>query len=356
MAEDRGGKDNVFFTINEKGELVRPSAYRHWIYVGTPVTPNDLNGGKAAFPEFHNVYIDPVSYEHWKEVGTWRDGTIIIKELVSVGKKSAVSGKGYFMGDFIGLEATIKSTKHFPDEPGNWAYFSFTNPDGPELKATGKPFETQSCNECHDQSARDDFVFTQYYPVLRAAKGFGKGAPEAVSTRGSQAAGVAPKTAAPVVNTDDKWQPTAETPASVDSEIPVNLEDLYSFLQSVEYRDFETQESAVHPSEGPHTRRDLPVRVFMNDKVASSLRAGNREHPIGSGIVKEMFSEEGELSGWAVSVKTQDQSDRGKGWFWYEVTSTTDPTQIVAAGNGVRGCYGCHDNGHDMVLSEFPLR
>jgi len=110
----------------KNGELKRPTDYREWIYVGTPVTPNDMNDGKAAFPELHNVYIDPKSWKHWKKKGEFRDGTIIIKELVSVGSKSAVSGNGYFMGDFIGLEATIKSKKDFPNEPGNWAYYSFT--------------------------------------------------------------------------------------------------------------------------------------------------------------------------------------------------------------------------------------
>ncbi len=48
------------FTITD-GELQRPTGYREWIYVGTPVTPNEMNNGKAAFPEHHNVYIDPKS-------------------------------------------------------------------------------------------------------------------------------------------------------------------------------------------------------------------------------------------------------------------------------------------------------
>ncbi|MEO2053099.1 MAG: cytochrome P460 family protein [Allomuricauda sp.] len=163
----------TYFKMNN-GELERPTGYRSWVYVGTPLTPNDMNNGKAAFPEFHNVYIDPTSYNHYKKTGEWREGTILIKELVSVGTKAAVSGNGYFMGDFIGLEATIKSKKYFPNEPGNWAYFSFTNPEGGDLAHTGKPFGTQMCNACHQASAKDDFVFTQHYPVLRAAKNIGE--------------------------------------------------------------------------------------------------------------------------------------------------------------------------------------
>ena len=54
------------------------------------------------------------------------------------------------MGEFAGLEITIKDSKRFADEPGN--------------------FPTGACNTCHQNSAADDFVFTQYYPVLRAAK------------------------------------------------------------------------------------------------------------------------------------------------------------------------------------------
>ncbi|MES9823360.1 MAG: cytochrome P460 family protein [Candidatus Thiodiazotropha endolucinida] len=162
---------DMAFEISDDGTLKQPRNYREWIYVGTPVTPNDMNDGKAPFPEFHAVYIDPKSFDHWKKTGKFRDGTILVKELVSVGSKQAVSGKGYFMGDFIGLEATIKSAKHFPNEPGNWAYFSFTDPQHGMLKPTANAFPTEACNACHQASAKTDWVFTQYYPVLRAADG-----------------------------------------------------------------------------------------------------------------------------------------------------------------------------------------
>ena len=133
-----------------------------------------MNDGKAAFPGHHNVYIDPGSWAHWKKTGEFRDGTILMKELVSVGAKAAVSGNGYFQGEFIGLEATIKSKNHFPNEPGNWAYFSFSTPDHKSLTSAAKAFPAASCNACHQASAGDDFLFTQYYPVLRAGKGTGE--------------------------------------------------------------------------------------------------------------------------------------------------------------------------------------
>ena len=121
--------------------------YRRWIYVGTPLTPNDMNEPEAAFPEFHNVYIHPDDYDYWAANGAWQDGTILVKELVLVGKKQHVSGNGYFMGDFTGLEVTIKDKKRFPDEPGNWAYFSFGH-EYP-LAETATAFPTAACNACH---------------------------------------------------------------------------------------------------------------------------------------------------------------------------------------------------------------
>jgi len=162
-----------FFTIKD-GQLQRPTGYREWIYVGAPVTPNDMNGGKAAFPEFHNVYIDPKSWAHWKKTGNFREGTILIKELVSVGSKAEASGKGYFMGNFLGLEATIKSKKRYPNEPGNWAYYSFSTKDHKSLSKTAAMLPTASCNGCHQASAAEDWVFTQSYPVLRAGKAKGE--------------------------------------------------------------------------------------------------------------------------------------------------------------------------------------
>ena len=158
------------YEFDEDGALKRLDAdnYRRWIYVGTPLTPNDMNEPEAAFPEFHNVYIHPDDYNYWQKNGEWQDGTILVKELVLVGKKQEVSGNGYFMGDFTGLEVTIKDKKKYPNEPGNWAYYSFGH-EYP-LADVAMPFPTAACNTCHEASAEDDFVFTQDYPILRAAK------------------------------------------------------------------------------------------------------------------------------------------------------------------------------------------
>jgi len=171
------GVNEARFTSD--GQVMIPEDWRQWVFVGTPLTPNALNDGKAPFPEFHNVYIEPSAYAHWQKTGEFANGTQIAKELVLIrqkdpdemnaeGSTGEVSGVGYFQGEFTGLELTVKDTNRFADEPGGWAYFSF----GHELPyaKTAAVFPAETCNACHEASAEDDWVFTQFYPVLRAEK------------------------------------------------------------------------------------------------------------------------------------------------------------------------------------------
>ncbi len=333
--DEERAKEGALYELGDDKVLQRPVGYREWPLAGVPLTPHDLNGGKASFPEFHNVYIDPESFAHLEKTGEFRDGTILIKELVSVGTKSASSGQGYFQGEFIGLEATIKSAKHFPDEPGNWAYYSFTAEGGGTPKPTAEPFPSSACNECHKTNAANDFVFTQYYPVLRAAMATAKGER---------------------LDADNQWQPTVARPEKV-GDIPLERVALHAWLRGKSYqKTFAAHESATHDGRGPHVSVGSPVKVHYNDVLAASLEAGNNEHPKGSVVVKEMFTGT-ELSGWAVMAKTGASSEGGKGWFWYETTSITDDGAVPAAGNGIPGCIGCHKiNAQDLILSGWPLK
>jgi len=153
------------------GELIpfSPDVYREWIWVGEPLTPNELNPPEANFPEFHDVYINPTAWREWKKSGTFPEGTVMIKELTSVGTTNAPSGNGYFQGEFTGLEHAVKDSKRFSAEAKGWGYFSFGHKYPLKKQAREKDFST--CAQCHVANAQSDMVFTQYYPVLRAAKG-----------------------------------------------------------------------------------------------------------------------------------------------------------------------------------------
>lgn len=87
------------------GDLILPKDFHRWVFVGSPLTPNALNNGKANFPEYHNVYIEPGSYAIYKKTGKFPEGTIFFKELQLTlqgeepdGSRTEASGRGFFGG------------------------------------------------------------------------------------------------------------------------------------------------------------------------------------------------------------------------------------------------------------------
>lgn len=62
------------------------------------------------------------------------------------------------MGDFAG-----KSAEHFARRAGQLGLLQLRPP-------RPAPCGGDACSACHEVNAADDFVFTQFYPVLRAAK------------------------------------------------------------------------------------------------------------------------------------------------------------------------------------------
>jgi len=155
---------------NDKGELLLPKNFREWIYIGSPLTPNGLNNGKAGFPEYHNVYIEPGSYAIYKKTGVFPEGTIIFKELQLTqtaqfpdGSRTEPSGRGYFPGAFNGADVTVKDTKRFPDTQG-WGFFNFNHSEPKAPTAKVKPKD--ECASCHIAGAKKDMVWTQFYRLL----------------------------------------------------------------------------------------------------------------------------------------------------------------------------------------------
>jgi hypothetical protein len=62
IADGQSSRPRYLPEYTADGDLILPKNFETWVYVGSPLTPNALNGGMANFPEFHNVYIEPGSY------------------------------------------------------------------------------------------------------------------------------------------------------------------------------------------------------------------------------------------------------------------------------------------------------
>lgn len=152
------------------GDLILPKGFHHWVFVGSPLTPNALNNGKANFPEFHNVYIEPGSYEIYKKTGVFPEGTILFKELQLTlpgqfpdGSRTEPSGRGFFGGPLNGADVTVKDSKRYA-ATGGWGYFNFHHFEPKAATAHVRPKE--ECSYCHEASAKKDEVWTQFYPLL----------------------------------------------------------------------------------------------------------------------------------------------------------------------------------------------
>jgi hypothetical protein len=155
------------------GKLKLPTGFRDWVFVGGPLTPNGLNGGKANFPEFHNVYVEARNLDAYKKTGNFPEGTLIVKELTLVlkptfpdGSRTEPSGRGFFNGAFNGIDATVKDTKRFAKTNG-WGFFTFGHHALP-YAASAVESSVSECAGCHMANvAKTDMTWVQFYPLLR---------------------------------------------------------------------------------------------------------------------------------------------------------------------------------------------
>jgi len=165
MVESQGAK------FNAKNETTIPKNFRIWPFVGAPLTPHGLNDGKAGFPEFHHVYVEPSAFKAYKKTGKFPEGTTIVKELVLLqeghykdGSRDEPSGRGFFAAGFAGIDMMVKDSKRFSDTNG-WGFFNFGHKAPPYAKkAAAAPAE--ACAACHTANADKDMVFTRMYPIL----------------------------------------------------------------------------------------------------------------------------------------------------------------------------------------------
>jgi len=155
------------------GQLKLPQGFHSWVFLGSPLTPNGLNDGKAGFPEFHNVYIQSEAYQVYRKTGEFPEGTILLKELQLTqpgtypdGSRVEASGRGYFPGKANGVDISVKDSERFKDTNG-WGFFNFGH-HAPPYAHSAAVQPKQACAGCHEANA-NNMVFKQFYtPVLDA--------------------------------------------------------------------------------------------------------------------------------------------------------------------------------------------
>jgi len=170
VAASASGSTAVF---DPQGRLKLPTGYRRWMFLGAPLTPDGLNNGKAGFPEYHLVYVEQQNLDAYLKTGSFPEGTVIVKELTRVldptfpdGSRAEPSGRGYFNGEFNGLDVTVKDSKRFAKSNG-WGFFNFGHHPLPYAESATEA-SISECAGCHMSFvAKTDMTWVQFYPMLR---------------------------------------------------------------------------------------------------------------------------------------------------------------------------------------------
>jgi len=173
VAAAQSVQSTAIFDSQGKLKLPDPHAFRRWVFVGAPLTPDALNNGKASFPEYHHVYIEQKNVDAYLKTGEFPEGTIIVKELTRVlkptfpdGSRTEPSGRGYFNGGYNGIDVSVKDKKRFAQTNG-WGFFTFGHHPLPYEKTAAEAPVTE-CAGCHlGNVAATDMTWIQFYPLLR---------------------------------------------------------------------------------------------------------------------------------------------------------------------------------------------
>ena len=167
-------QEDSLIVYDAQGKLKQPDprVFRKWVFLGAPTTPNGLNNGKANFPEFHHVYVEQKNLDAYLKTGTFPEGTMLVKELTRVlnptfpdGSRKEPSGRGFFNGEFNGIDLSIKDSKRYSKTNG-WGYFTFGHHPLPydQWAAEASPTECASCHQTY--VADTDMTWVQFYPIL----------------------------------------------------------------------------------------------------------------------------------------------------------------------------------------------
>ena len=153
------------------GELLLPSDYREWVFVGTSLGmtygPAKRNGPSV----FENIYVTREAYRAFMQSGKWPEKTMFVMEGRSADLHELLANTGQSAGEALFIEASVKDSTRYSDT--TWAYFNYGS--GKQPSASAKPIpKTASCYACHNLNTAVEYSFAQFYPaVFEAAKRFG---------------------------------------------------------------------------------------------------------------------------------------------------------------------------------------
>src|SRR6266436_3506768 len=149
-----------------KGELVRPTGYREWMFLSAGFGMN-YSPAPGSHEMFTNVFVQRWAYDEFAASGKWPEQSMFVIDERDAASRSSINQKGHYQTDLMGLAVEVKDSTKNPDK---WAYYAFDA----EGKTAGAMPKGNGCWSCHDAHAAVEHTFVQFYPTLKVvAKKFG---------------------------------------------------------------------------------------------------------------------------------------------------------------------------------------
>ncbi len=150
---------------NAKGELIRPTDYREWIFLtsGMGMTYGPNGPAEGQDPAFDNVFVNPAAYHEFVKSGAWPNGTIFILEIRKGVANESINRGGRTQTSVQAIEAAVKDETQFPEK---WAYFHFASKNGEPAKEVKAFPKSAACFACHTEHGAVENTFVQFYPTL----------------------------------------------------------------------------------------------------------------------------------------------------------------------------------------------
>ncbi len=153
--------------FSDAGELLRPDGWQAWVMVGASIGLSYAEDGGfepvmegSAPGMFHNVYMQPWSYRHFRDTGEFPEGTMFILAMYEASQNADPARGGWYEDE--GFLAEIHLKQEGLHESG-WGFYGF---GGNAESASMIPGEA-NCYSCHAEETALDNVFVQFYPALR---------------------------------------------------------------------------------------------------------------------------------------------------------------------------------------------
>ena len=87
-------------------------------------------------------------------------------QLSRTGFRTEPSGRGYFNGEYNGVDVTVKDSKRFAKTNG-WGFFNFGHHPEPYAQSAAEAPSTE-CAFCYQAFvSKTDMTRIQFYPLLR---------------------------------------------------------------------------------------------------------------------------------------------------------------------------------------------